>query len=273
MGTGLDVARTLQNCSENYMKDFTLKIYSELLAALQMAGYETKSISDFVSAQQSAGQYTVILRHDVDKSPGNALKMAKIEHDAGINGTYYFRTVKESFDPDIIRAINGMGHETAYHYEDLSVCNGDFEKAIQSFQTNLERIKCICPVSTISMHGSPWSKYDNRDLWQRYDYKKYGIKAEAYLDIDYTSILYLTDSGRTWADIKANLRDRVQSDIQVPVRTTVDIINMLRTKKLPETIIITLHPQRWHNNRILWISEWCIQKIKNLIKPILIKWR
>jgi len=33
----------------------------------------------------------VILRHDIDKLPANALKMAQLEHDLGVAGSYYFR--------------------------------------------------------------------------------------------------------------------------------------------------------------------------------------
>ena len=47
----------------------------------------------------------VILRHDVDKLPEKSLKTAKIEHDLGIESTYYFRNVPKSFDEIIIKQI------------------------------------------------------------------------------------------------------------------------------------------------------------------------
>ena len=61
----------------------------------------------------------VILRHDVDRLPGNALKMAGLEHGMDIAATYYFRAVPVSWDEGIIREIAGMGHEVGYHYENL----------------------------------------------------------------------------------------------------------------------------------------------------------
>lgn len=43
----------------------------------------------------------VILRHDVDRLPGNALKMARLEHEMGVQATYYFRAVSVSWDKTI----------------------------------------------------------------------------------------------------------------------------------------------------------------------------
>ena len=31
------------------------------------------------------------IRHDIDRKPERALKMAEIEHDFGVKSTYYFR--------------------------------------------------------------------------------------------------------------------------------------------------------------------------------------
>ena len=56
----------------------------------------------------------------MDRKPGNALVIAKIEKEIGIKASYYFRIVKESYDEDVIRQIAEMGHEIGYHYENLS---------------------------------------------------------------------------------------------------------------------------------------------------------
>jgi len=39
-----------------------------------------------------------------------------------------------------------------------------FELAIDDFRLNLEKLQKLYPVKTICMHGSPLSKWDNRDL-------------------------------------------------------------------------------------------------------------
>jgi len=52
-----------------------------------------------------------------------------------------------------------------------------FQLAICDFERNLEKLRELYPVKTICMHGSPLSKWDNRDLWKRYNYRDYGIIA------------------------------------------------------------------------------------------------
>jgi len=59
------------------------------------------------------------------------------------------------------------------------------------------------------MHGSPLSKYDNRKLWEEYDYRDFGIVEESYFDMDFLDVLYLTDTGRSWNSENYNVIDRV----------------------------------------------------------------
>jgi len=73
-----------------------------------------------------------------------------------------------------------------------------FELAICDFRLNLEKFRKIYPVKTICMHGSPLSEWDNRDLWEKYDYRDFGIIGEPYFDIDFNEIFYVTDTGRKW---------------------------------------------------------------------------
>ena len=135
--------------------------------------------------------------------------------------------------PDLIRKIRNLGHEIGYHYEVLSKTKGDYTKAITLFQTELEEFRKICPVNTICMHGSPLSKYNNRDLWTRYDYHSYGISGEAFLSFEQTrdDFHYLTDTGRTWSG-KRSLRDVMKTtsahDDPVSLDSTDDLIKWIR---------------------------------------------
>ncbi len=85
-----------------------------------------------------------------------------------------------------------------------------FELAIEDFERNLEKLRKFYPVKTICMHGSPLSKWDNRDLWKRYNYRDFGIIAEPYFDIDFGEVLYLTDTGRRWDGDRVSVRDKVR---------------------------------------------------------------
>ncbi|NLK50017.1 MAG: hypothetical protein GX294_05150 [Candidatus Cloacimonetes bacterium] len=99
------------------MFDFTLKIYGELLTNLRKAGYKFQRIEDYIQAPLDK---VVLLRHDVDLRSYSALRLARFEARLGIKSTYYFRVVKQSFNPRIIRDIVKLGHEVGYHYEDLA---------------------------------------------------------------------------------------------------------------------------------------------------------
>ena len=90
------------------IQDFTLTTYKKLLHSLLTNGYSFQTLQDFI---QQAEDKTVILRHDVDRLPGNALKMARMENNAGIKTSYFFRTVDQVFDETIIEKIVSLGHE------------------------------------------------------------------------------------------------------------------------------------------------------------------
>jgi len=59
------------------------------------------------------------------------------------------------------------------------------------------------------MHGSPLSRYDNRRICDKYNYRDFGITGEPYFDLDFTKVLYLTDTGRRWDGNKVSLRDKI----------------------------------------------------------------
>ena len=99
--------------------DFTLKIYQSLLSALRRAGYTFRTFEEFLSVP--ADGKVVILRHDIDKRPENALRMAQMEHASGIKASYYIRVVKGTWNEEIIERIVALGHEVSYHYEDLTL--------------------------------------------------------------------------------------------------------------------------------------------------------
>jgi len=250
------------------MNDFTLTTYKLLLTALQSSGYSFQAVEDFIRTPKNKN---TILRHDVDRLPANALRMAKLEHESEIAATYYFRTLSESWDEVIIRQIADLGHEVGYHYEDFSLCRGNYELSIINFKLSLERFRKICPVKTICMHGSPFSKYDNKKIWEKYDYRDYGIIADCYLDVDFDEVFYITDTGRSWNNSSASVRDKVNSKFDIKIKDTNDLIEKIQNDELPDKIMINVHPQRWNDAFVPWCSELVRQNIKNVIKRWVIR--
>jgi hypothetical protein len=248
------------------LNDFTLKTYQLLLKALLKDGYSFQTFEEFL---ENPSERVVILRHDVDALPQNSLATAQREKDLGIRGSYYFRIVRQSNNPVFIKKIADLGHEIGYHYEDLALSKGNLEKAIAQFEINLAYFRNYYPVKTICMHGSPLSKYDNRQIWKEKNYRDYGIIGEPYFDIDFSKVFYLTDTGRRWDGEKVSVRDKVSSAYNFSFKTTQEIIQGIN--ELPNQIMITVHPQRWTDKPLPWIKELVLQNMKNLVKKILIK--
>ena len=261
------------------MRDFSLDIYRELLETLQRHGYQLISYADYlkVESRKSKVNRYVILRHDVDAKPQNSLKTAQIEHALGAKATYYFRCGKESNDPAIIKAIAELGHEIGYHYEDMSLCNGDADQAWSHFKTWLDYFRQFYAVETICMHGAPTSKWDGKDLWKKYDYKSLNLIGEPYLDTDWSDVFYLTDTGRCWDGYKVSVRDKIpayQDEWTAKGLTwhdTHEVLVAIHAGRFPNHVMMTTHPQRWTNSTKEWWKEFILQNMKNVIKKLWIR--
>jgi hypothetical protein len=244
--------------------DFTGSKYQELLQVLVSKGYVFKTVSEY---PHDINQSTIYLRHDVDDLKMHSLAFARIQHKLGVKGTYYFRMVPESFDEKVILEIAQLGHEVGYHYEDMDFANGDADQAIKLFEKHLAQLRALVTVTSICMHGSPRSKFDNKDVWKKYDYKKYGIKIEPYFDIDFNQMFYLTDTGRCWDGFKYSVRDKIITNKIWPVYSnTNQIIRAIHQNTFPSNAMFNFHPQRWTDDKSLWLAELFKQSIKNLIK-------
>ena len=255
--------------------DFTIRKYKELLLSLQQQGYQFITFEQYCTQNKPTGQW-VILRHDVDRKPQNSLATAQIEHSLGIRASYYFRIVPDSNQPEYIRQIAALGHEIGYHYEDMAIANGNAEKAFLHFQQQLAYFRQFYPVRTTCMHGAPTSQWDGRELWKQYDYRSVNIIGEPYFDMDFSEVLYLTDTGRCWDGYNVSVRDKipVYQDEWVKqglvYHTTNDLIRAIQVGQTPRRLMITTHPQRWTDNCWAWTKELLLQSVKNMIKRIII---
>jgi hypothetical protein len=258
--------------------DFTLTKYKQLLSTLQQRGFSFQTFEQFLKEPASK---SIVLRHDVDLLPYNSLAFAKIQAERGIIGSYFFRAVPESWDEQVIKEIANLGHEIGYHYENLTTCNGDIDKAYKDFTNNLEKLRKLASVSTICMHGSPRSKWDSKDMWKKYNYRDLGIIGEPYFDVDFDNVFYLTDTGRRWDGWKVSLRDKVPQQERwvkegLVFHSTQDIIDFMNKSdvmsgiEMADRIMFTFHPNRWNNKLLPWVKEFIMQNIKNQVKWMLV---
>ena len=251
--------------------DFTLTKYEELGKAIVDSDCTPVSVCTYLEAQPNK---CIIIRHDVDRKPKNALKMAELENSVGIISTYYFRMKEDVFRPAIIKKIADMGHEIGYHYEVMDKAKGDFESAIELFGEELEKFREIYEIKTICMHGNPLSPWDNRDLWKKYNFRDFGIIGEPYFSVDYTKVRYLSDTGRRW-NSKSRVKDVVNVKASTRIKevtTTDDVIRLIKEGDI-EQMSILAHPERWSDSFGAWLKELVWQNVKNVGKTILVKRR
>jgi hypothetical protein len=249
--------------------DFTYLIFKDLLIGAKANGYNIIGFEKYISNNLSTSK-SLILRHDVDRFPNHALKMAQIEHSDGIGSTYFFRIIPSVFKSDIIRSIASLGHEIGYHYEELATYHGDYEKAIDNFEKNLRKLRDYYPVKTICMHGSPLSKWDNKLLWTKYNYNAFGIVADTSLDVDYDEVFYISDNGHGWNRTNTSIRDKVTTRYNISIKSTTNIIELLKQKGLPDKLMVNAHPDTFFDPGIKWALNYGFIESKNLIKRLIL---
>ncbi len=245
--------------------DFTLEKYAQICETIRDLGCPVMTVRGFLQAGQPEG-LRIILRHDVDRRMGAALRMAKLEAKYGIATTYYVRTTRAVFKPVVLRQLHALGHEVGCHYEVLAKAKGDTAEAVRRFQQELGRFREIVPVETISMHGSLLSPWNNLELWKSYNVEDFGILGDAVLSIQGENCYYFTDTGRSWEAGKHNLRDYLVSrSPSQQIQSTDDLISFL-SEEPNYPICISAHPNRWSANWLAWsvnaLSDWSINQAK-----------
>ena len=245
------------------MFDFTVRKYRVLVWAFVESGYRIVTVRQYLETNP-AGK-VLVLRHDVDEQPQNALKMAEAEKDLGVHATYYFRRVPKSDHPDVIRKIAAMGHEIGYHYEDLTLSEGDMQKAVESFSRNLDYFRQYYPVKTVCMHGSSSSRFDNREIWKQARLEDYGLLGEPYLSFDFNRVFYLTDTGYAWDGGKYAVRDKVSSAFSLSFHTTDQVIEAVRNGSFPEQSLVLAHTL-WTDSLPRWTFLHLREFFRNRVK-------
>lgn len=235
------------------MVDFTLAIYRRLLKELLDEGYAAVRVADYlVGERPPQPKRLLILRHDVEWNSGRALAMARVEHAFNVRSTYYFRADTRAYNLRVMGALREMGHEIGYHFNVLDRCKGDFAAATRLFSAELARFRSDgFPVRTVCSHGDPRVpkigyrvNYDlfhlNPDLLVRCE-----LLGEAYLSIDFSSLVYVSDAGVRW---NRGL-------------TTPGLLRLLR-EEAPQVVYLLAHPDYWSSNALRAIS------LRNLAKIV-----
>lgn len=244
--------------------DFTIKTYKRLLQSFLSNDYALITYERYCTHKPNSK--FLILRHDVDEIASNALKMAKVENKLGVKATYYFRIVKQSNHPEIIRKIATLGHEIGYHYEDLAFAKGNMSVAKQTFEQNLAYFRTFYPVKTVCMHGSATSDYDNRKFWKdNFKLKDFDLIGEPYLTTDFDKIFYLTDSGHIWDGSKFIVWDKVENKFGLTYHSSKQIMQAVNEGNFPLQSLMLAHTL-WSNNIFQWVLLHLREFLRNNLK-------
>lgn len=134
------------------------------------------------------------------------------------------------------------------------------------FRRELDKFREIADVKTACMHGNPLKRWSNKDIWGKYDFEEFGIMCEPYLSIDYSKVMYLTDTGRAW-NSQSRVKDVVKQTQSKGIKSTDDIIKLVSVSGGDiKQMCILAHPNRWTDNRGGWVWELMWQNIKNVGK-------
>lgn len=235
---------------------FSVTDYARLIESGLASGWTFLTVREYLEAD-ALPEHFVVLRHDVDRKVANALALARVEAARGVAATYYFRM--STFDPDVAREFEEMGHEVGYHYEDLAATGGDRPAAERRFAENLADFREAATVRTVCAHGNAFSSQYNPDLWEgRLDeLSEYGILGEAYLSMEIgpdSDVYYLSDTNRTWETplidfgIDASTSDLLAVPGVDAVDSTDDLIAALESCPC-RGLYVLAHPSRWSRSR------------------------
>ena len=248
-------------------RDFSIHLYEELLAGIGRAGWKVFTLAEYFERLQAPESF-LILRHDVDRRPKRALRMALAENSCGIRSTYYFRANPRVFRTDIVSKIASMGHEIGYHYEVLDKADGRVPLAKQLFTEELTKMRSITDVKTASMHGNPLSPWDNRDFWRSHHPTEFGLAGEAYISMDEGDLVYMTDTGGGWNRTRDNVLDHLPSLPMPAFRSTRELMHSLGKEGFRK-VYLQVHPNRWTDGPLEWAAQRAEDLVLNGLKRIL----
>jgi len=176
--------------------NFTLKHYEEICKIILHSEYKLCFFNDDIQSSR----FIVVLRHDIDQSVEQALRIAKIENDYNIKSTFFlwlrspFYNMFEKKYSDIIYEIINLGHQIGLHFDE-SVYKIENEKDLNKFiekEINLIKTYFNVNIYAVSMH-KPSKTLLNSDV--RLD--KY---INTYEKKFFRDLKYISDSRRTWKE-------------------------------------------------------------------------
>jgi hypothetical protein len=64
--------------------------------------------------------------------------------------------------------------------------------------------------------------------------------------------------------------NKVKSRFDIKIKSTHDLIEKIQKGEMPDKIMMNVHPQRWNDKVVPWMSELVRQNIKNVVKRLIV---
>ena len=71
--------------------DFSFRKYAEYIDAIKNSYSSILRFDELMAPGYEIPESFCLIRHDIDRNPGNALNMALLEKEKGVRATYFFR--------------------------------------------------------------------------------------------------------------------------------------------------------------------------------------
>ena len=229
--------------------EFTYAAYQELLSLLRKQGYSFQNYHNYEGISRCT-----ILRHDIDTSLDQAVKLAEVEADAGVRSTYFvllrtnFYNVASKAAQEALCHIQSLGHEIGLHFDEAAytpVLSPD--KVVQNIIKECGLLSALLEteVSSVSMHRPSRATLEA-------DYRIPGV-VNSYGKIFFQDFKYLSDSRRRWREpvldiVRSGEYDRLhilthafwyhedEEDITKTVGTFIRSANQERYRQMAENI-------------------------------------
>ena len=175
---------------------FTYEAYRALLALLREHGYAIRNYHNYLDTARC-----VILRHDIDNSLEQAVRLAELEAGEGVRSTWFvllrtdFYNAASKAGREALRHIQSLGHEIGLHFDEASYVPAlRPDEVVQDIIKECGLLSALLEtqVSSVSMHRPSEATLEA-------DYVIPGI-VNSYGKTFFHDFKYLSDSRRRWRE-------------------------------------------------------------------------
>jgi hypothetical protein len=108
-------------------------------------------------------------------------------------------------------------------------------------------------------------------MWKENKFDDFGIIGDAYKSVDFSDIMYLSDTGRSW-DQRYKRLDKVDSSINplFDIKSSNDIIDVIEKGEVNK-IYLLVHFEQWKDNLFDWLGWYAAQVIRRTGKRIIFR--